>query len=408
MIRRHIGVTASLLALLIALDALTIDISLPAMPAIGRSLGAGQIAVEISLSAYLLGIAIGQLIQGPASDRFGRKPVLLMGLSLYVLASLACAAAPTITVLIAARFVQGLAASTGQILVRAIVRDKFVRDDAAKLLSLAMLGLAFAPIIAPILGSHLTAALGWRSIFLVLAGYSAIIGLLFFRFFEESNTHLSHQALAPRLIVQNYRIIMSCRIFWAYGLCGAAAFSGLFAFLTASPGVFINYLELSPIQFGRLFAVVMVGHMVTLLVGARLVHRFGLDTLLCLGVTLAAISGLTAAGLGWASSQWSAVFITASIAGPVAVFMIAFAIIIPTSVAGAMAPFGDKAGAAASLMGFLQFAGAASVAAVVTLVSDGSHIAMVTAIGAMGVAALVFWLLLVRPIIDANSAVDQT
>ncbi len=403
MTERHIGVTTALLALLIALDALTIDITLPALPAIGLGLGAGQTAVEISLSAYLLGIAVGQLFQGPASDRFGRKPVLLIGLCLYTFASLSCAAAPSITALIAARFIQGLAASTGQILARAIVRDKFVRDEAARLLSLAMIGLAFAPVIAPLLGAQLTEYFGWRSNFFVLAFYSTFIGFLIWRFLDESNIRPNRQALVPKLIVENYRLIMSSRVFWAYGLCGIAAFSGLFSFLTASPGIFINFLHLSSSQFGQIFALVMVGHMIALLLGARLVQRYGMDRLLGAGAVLAAVAGLTAAGLGWASaSSWNPTLIVFTIALPVALFMIAFAIIIPASVAGSMAPFGDKAGAAASLMGFLQFAGAALVATLIALFSDGSHTAMVSAIGAAGVAVLIFWMGLVRPLANGK------
>lgn len=147
----------------------------------------------------------------------------------------------------------------------------------------------------------------------------------------------------------------------------------------------------------------MVGHMIALLLGARLVQRYGMDRLLGAGAVLAAVAGLTAAGLGWASaSSWNPTLIVFTIALPVALFMIAFAIIIPASVAGSMAPFGDKAGAAASLMGFLQFAGAALVATLIALFSDGSHTAMVSAIGAAGVAVLIFWMGLVRPLANGK------
>ncbi|MCZ6605271.1 MAG: multidrug effflux MFS transporter [Alphaproteobacteria bacterium] len=392
---------AVLLSLLTALDALTIDISLPVMPAIARGLTVDHAAVELSLSAYLIGIAIGQLIQGPASDRFGRKPILLAGLALYTLAAAAAAAAPSIGILIVMRVVQGFAASTGQILTRAIVRDKFARDEAARLLSFALIGLAFAPIIAPILGSTISHTLGWRSIFLVLAAYSATIGLLLWRHLDETIVERNAAALKPALIARNYWTLMTNRTFWSYSLCSIASFAGLFAFLTASPGIFINYLGLSAQSYSFVFAGIMVGHGFALIFGAHLVGRYGLDRLLLVGVSLAALSGLAAAAAGWLvapTADWSRGQVVLSIAIPVAVYMAAFALIIPQAIAGAMAPFPDNAGAASSLMGFLQFTAAAGTATLISVVSDGSQTAMVTAIGGAGLLALGAWVILVRPI----------
>lgn len=401
--RSKYALLAILLALLTALDALTIDLSLPAMPAIARDLGVDYTSVELGLSAYLLGIAIGQLIQGPASDRFGRKPVLLLGLALYTVATALCAAAPSIAMLTILRVIQGLAASTGQILARAIVRDKFARDEAARLLSFAMMGLAFAPILAPILGSMVSSAFGWRPIFALLAIYSSAIAILIWRFLEETNTDPDGAALAPRNIATTYRAILSSRIFWSYGLCGIASFCGLFAFLTASPGIFINHLGLSVKSFGMVFAGIMVGHMFALLLGARLVRRFGLDRLLLAGVGAAALAGIAAIGLDWriglsSTSIWGTSTVVLTIAVPVAIYMAAFALIIPQAVAGAMAPFPNRAGAAASLMGFLQFTAASATTTLVAFFSDGSQTAMITAIGCAGLVGLASWIFLVRPI----------
>lgn len=380
-----------LLGLMSTIDPFSIDMSLPALPAMARSLDVEDASVQISLSAFFFGIAIGQLVYGPVSDRVGRRLPLLAGLLVYVTATVACVLTTSIDVLIACRFVQGLGAAAGQILSRAIVRDKFDREDAARLFSYIMFILGIAPIIAPIIGAHFVIWLGWRSIFVFLALYGIIILVLNWMFLAESIAKRDTEAIQLGRMMRIYGEVIRNRVFQGYVLCGASAFCALFAFLSATPTIVITYLGHPPDIYGYWFAVSMIGHLIALMIGARIVQRVGLDPLLRLGLVVGAISATALAALAWAGqTNLLAIFV------PMFVYMTGFALIVPQAIAGAMSPFLHIAGAASSLLGFLQFVAAAMTAALIGLFDDGTQRPMATAIFVAGMVGVLAYVTLVH------------
>lgn len=373
-----------ILGLLTATDAFSIDSSLPAMPAIARALGTSDAAVQLSLSAFMFGVALGQLVYGPMSDRFGRKPVLLIAAGLFTVASIGCLFANDVQTLTAFRFVQGIAGAAGQILTRAIARDLFERELVARLMSYTMVVLAVAPIVAPILGAHLTLWFGWRSIFVFLTLYGAAVLVLNALFLRESLSVRDEKALRPSLMLGNYAGIIRNRAFLGYLICASSGFAGLFAFLTGSPWVIISFLGVSADRFGYYFALSMTGHMVALILAGRYVVRLGIDALLRTGILLAALGG---GGMGILA--WSGVASVPAIVVPAFVYLTGFSLIVPQAMAGALSPFARIAGSASSLLGFLQVTVGALTAALVGAFSDGTQVPMTTAIFLASVTGLV-------------------
>ena len=388
--RNSIVLFTIILGLLIATEAFTIDSSLPAMPAIALGLGTDNAAVQISLSMFMLGMAVGQIVHGPLSDRFGRKPILLFAAGLYTVVTLGTVFVTDVETLTALRLVQGFAGAAGHILTRAIVRDRFDREAAARLLSYIMLMLALAPVVAPILGAHLTIWLGWRSVFVFLTIYGAVVVIANLIFLEETHTSPDRRALHPTRMASAFAEVMASRVFWGYLLCAASAFAGLFAFLAGSSAVMISYLGLGADTYGYVFAAVMVGHLGGLVWGGRVVGRYGIDRLLRIGVITGAVGGVMMGVLAW-----TGVTNVAAIAIPAFVFMTAFALIVPQAAVSAMSPFPHIAGAASSLMGFLQLSTGAATGAIVAHFNDGTQLSMTNAIFVAGLVGLIGYLLVV-------------
>lgn len=380
-----------LLGALTAIEALSVDMTLPAMPAMAAGLATDDASVQFSLSAFLLGLALGQLVHGPLSDRHGRKPVLLAGLALYIAATAGCAAAPAIGPLIGLRLVQGFAAAVAQILTRAIVRDRYDREAAARLLSYIFVVFAVAPIAAPVIGAHVAVRFGWATVFVLLAAYGAVIAVLIWRLFDETIAERDRAALSPARILRSYREIAGSRTFWGYLICSAAGLSAVFAYLSGSPAVMIRFLGLSPQAYGYWFAATMTGSMIALILGGRLVGRFGLDRLLSVGSYGAACSGVLLAALAW----WGEASV-ATIVVPVFLYMTAFALIMPQATAGALSPFPHIAGAASSLLGFLQLVAASLTGALVGWFGDGTEAPMVSAMCGASLIGLAAYLFMVR------------
>lgn len=378
---------AALLALTTVSSAMGVDGTLPLMPALGRAFGADREAVQLTLTMFMLGIAIGQLIHGPLSDRFGRKKAIIGGLILNTIATAGCAMAVSIEVLAVLRFVHGVAASSGWLIARAAIRDRHQRDDAARVMSLMLIFHSAGPLLSPIIGAFLTVHYGWQAMFVFLSVYSLAVTVFFGLTFRETISAIVPDALRPGPMLRNFAEIARSRVFWAYTACATAAYGILFAFLSSSSDVIINYFGESEIDYGLMFSGTMVGLVIGMLGGARLVSRFGGDNLLRSGMAVATVCGLAMMILAvLAVDHWLAVV------GPMFFCMTSFALIFPQSVAGVLQPFPHIAGAASSLVGFVQQIIGALTGVVLAAVSDGSQLALCGGVlfwAAFGLAA--YW-----------------
>ncbi len=345
-----------LLAALVALGPLSTDFYLPALPAIGRAFAADMATTQLTLSVFLAGFAVGQLVYGPLSDRFGRRPLILAGIGLYLVASVACALAPSVEALIAWRFVQAVGACAGPVLARAVVRDVHAPAAAARVLAYIAMAMALAPALGPILGGLMTVWFGWRSTFWALVAVAAVLLVAVLGRLDETNHRRDPTAIRPRRILANYRRLLGHRRYLGYVGVVAAAYSGIFAFISGSSFLLIDTLGLSPDRFGLCFGAIVVGYMVGSLLSGRLSVRLGIDRMIAWGAATALAGGGVMLILALALPP--GVFVTI---GPFFVFMIGAGLILPNGMAGAVGPFPEMAGAASSLLGFCQMTAGALV-----------------------------------------------
>ncbi|MDW8123976.1 MAG: multidrug effflux MFS transporter [Geminicoccaceae bacterium] len=368
---------------LVAFQAISTDLYLPALPAIGRALGAGVAEVQLTLSLFLVGFGVAQLAWGPASDRWGRRPLLLLGTALYTFASLACAAASSIETLTAFRVVQAIAACSGVVLGRAVVRDLFEPVAAARVLAYLGTAMALAPILGPILGGWLTLAFGWRATFAALAlfGALAFTGVLFA--VPETNRRKDPSAVRPRVLLANYRGLFADRLYLARVAVAALGYAGIFTFISGSPHVLIDAAGLRPDQYGLCFAAGVAGWMGGTFAAGRLNARLGLPGLLAIGTRTSAVAAILGLGLALASPpSWPALVF------PMFLFMAGAGFTLPTAMALAIGPYPDKAGLASALLGFLQLLFAALVGFVVSGLYDRTAVPMMAILSLASLAGL--------------------
>jgi DHA1 family bicyclomycin/chloramphenicol resistance-like MFS transporter len=381
----------ALLTALVAFGAISTDLYLPSLPAIGVAFESDTARVQLTLSVFLAGFAVSQIAYGPLSDRFGRRPILLAGLGTYVCASLACLLAPGIWWLIAARFLQAVGACSGVVLGRAVVRDVHGRERSAKMLSYMGMAMALAPALGPILGGLLQVWFGWRANFVVLTGFGAASLLGVIVLLPETNRWRDPEATKPWRLFANYRRLASDRAYLGYVLVCAFAYAGIFAFISGSSFVLIEGLGLSPDLYGLCFAAVVVGYMLGTFVSGRLTLRIGLERLILAGTVIGILDGGLALALALAGvlGVWP-------IIAPVFLFLVGAGLMLPNAMAGAIGPFPTMAGAASALLGFIQMGFAALVGIAVGHFTDGTARAMTAAIAAAGLGALLSYLILVR------------
>lgn len=368
-------VIAVLLTALVTVGPLSTDLYLPALPVLEQVFDTDVAAVQLTLSVFLVGFALSQLVYGPLSDRYGRRPILLGGVAVFVVASFACAVVDTIDQLIAARFFQACGACSAPVLSRAVVRDVFQREEAARMLSYIATAMAVAPAVAPMIGGWLTATYGWRANFLLLTGFGVVVLAGAAVLLTETNQHRDPRAINPARLIGNYLQLATRRRFLGYALCMAFVFSGIFAFISGSSFILIGHLHLSPVQFGLSFGVVVLGFILGSFASARLGVRLGIDRLVLIGTELAGLGGALGLGLALAGE-----LNLAAVLGPLAVFMAGAGLTLPNAIAGAIAPFPTIAGSASALLGFIQMMVAATVGILVGLLHDGSPLPMMATI----------------------------
>ncbi len=370
-----------ILGAVVAIGPLSIDMYLPGLPALQRHFLTDAAATQLSLAVFFAGLATGQLVYGPVSDRFGRKKPLLFGLAIYVMATLGCALAPSMSALIGLRFLQALGGCAGVVMTRAMVRDRFEPQDMARILSLLLLVIGVAPILAPLLGSFVLETLGWQAIFYVQAAFGLACLFAVALYIEE--THHRHTAsLSFGSALAGYVHLLSHKRFMGYALAGGTAQGGMFAYIAVSSFVFIEVYGLTPTAYAGIFGANAFG-----LIAAAQVNRWLLGHFPAQKVLRVAIATYFASGLVLLIASVSTLGGLPGILVPLWICITSLGFTFPNSVAAAMAPFGDRAGAASGLLGTLQFTIAGTTAFLVSHWYDGSAVPMAAIIALCGLTA---------------------
>ncbi|MCA2015340.1 Bcr/CflA family multidrug efflux MFS transporter [Vibrio tritonius] len=369
------------------LTPLAIDMYLPAMPAIAKDLGVSAGAVQVTLTAYTAGFAIGQLIHGPLADSYGRRPIMIVGTLCFALAGVLSALSQGIIELTWIRAAQGFAGAAAAVIIQAVVRDMFDREDFARAMSFVTLTVTLAPLIAPMLGGYLAIWFGWRSIFWVLALFAiAVIGLVLWQIPETLKPE-NRQPLHLGSTLKNYFSL--CRNSEAMGLifAGAFSFSGMFAFLTAGSFIYIDIFGVSPSEFGYLFGLNIVAMIAMTMLNGRMVKKVGSHAMLRLGLTIQLLAGF-GLFLGW--------WFDAGIWGTVP-FVVMFIGTISTIGSNSMglllSGYPRMAGTASSLAGTLRFGTGSLVGSIVAALPGDTMWPMVFAMAGCSLLSVAcYWI----------------
>jgi MFS transporter, DHA1 family, multidrug resistance protein len=373
-----------------AIAPLSIDIYLPALPMLRQALAADEAQTLFTLSAFFIGFGGGQLLFGPLSDRFGRKPLLLVGLVVYVAASIACALAVSMSAIIFWRFVQAFGGSVVPTVVQAMVRDLYDRNQSARVLSLNMLVTASAPVIAPLIGGQVLLWFDWRAIFWVLVVFGVVSLCAVFLLPETLAASRRNEAHPVAMLVGYFKLLRSIR-YIGYVACSAFYFCCLFAFIAASPFVYIDYFGIPPQYYGFLFGVNMLGMIASTLVNSRIVVQRGSDHLLRIACVIGAFGSLALLLTGLSGAGG-----IIGLAVPTFLVLSLLTMVASNAISGALSVFPERAGAAAALAGAIQFGSGAMTSAAVGWSADGTPRPMSAIICAGAVAALLVNLFLVR------------
>ena len=382
-----------LLTMLVAFAGLSIDIAIPVLSAFAAAFQTSTANAQLTLSVFVFGFAAAQLVAGPLSDRFGRRPVLIGGCALYVAASVGCIFASSIEQLIGARFVQALGCCAGPVVGRAIVRDLFGGERAAKVLAYMAMVMGFVPGVAPIVGGFLAQEFGWRAIFVALlcVGAAALVGCIFV--LRETNRWKDPSAVHPRRLFGNYRSFLGERTFLSYVLPTGLTYAAMLSFHSLSPFVLIDQFGVHTANYGYWFFLIVFGYMIGSFGTSRLHGRLPPVTLVTIGLTIEVIAATSIAVMGWARIDQPL-----AVVAPMVLFMAGAGFVVPNATAGAIGPYPTKAGAASALLGFMQFGTGAVIATVVTRFHDGTQKTMVSGILICSLLALLsFRLLAAKP-----------
>jgi DHA1 family bicyclomycin/chloramphenicol resistance-like MFS transporter len=374
----------ALLALLSAFTPLSIDLYLPALPVIAVDLHGTAGDIQLTLSAFMIAFGFGQIFYGPAGDRFGRRPVILGGVAVYVVTSIGCAFALEAGHLILLRFLQGLAACGGVVLARTMVRDLAERDQAARAMSLMMACTSIAPMLAPLIGGQILWFLGWRAAFwtLALIGVLALTASWFW--LPETLRPEYRQPLVLSSILKRFGELVRHRAFMGYAFTTSFMFSALLSFISGSPFVFIEKYGVAPRDYGLIFGGMIVFMTIGSLLNARFVRVLGPDKILRYAVYVPLVSGATAIVLGQIEARYGTIGmwpIVICFAPQIATI----SLIGPNAMAMALQRYPHMAGTASSLMGVMQFGLGALFGAIVGQTYDGTIAPMTLAMGVAGI-----------------------
>lgn len=338
-----------ILGSLTALGPFSIDMYLPGFPAIAADLHTNTARVSLSLSSFFIGISAGQLLYGPLLDKFGRKKPLFTGLLVYILASAGCAFADSIDMLIGLRFVQALGSCAATVAAVAMVRDLFPVKDNAKVFALLMLVLGVSPMVAPTLGGYVTVAFGWHTIFLILLTLGAFNLFASWLWLPESYKPDTNLSLKPRPIINSFWTVFKNPQFYTYALTGALAFSGLFAYISGSPLVFMEIFQVNEKTYGWIFALLSIGFIGSSQVNTLMLRRYTSQQLIYAALITQVFTVLVF--LIGSINGW---FGLAETTGLLFVFLCCLGFVSPNASALSLLPFAKNAGSASALMGAIQ------------------------------------------------------
>lgn len=368
-----------ILSTLMSFASVSTDIYLPALPMMAQALQAPPGSTELTLSAFLIGFSFGQLIWGPLSDRLGRRQPVLAGIALFIVGSLGCAFANSVWQLMGWRVVQAVGACAGPVLARAMVRDLYQREHSAHILSRLILIMGVAPLIGPLLGGQILAVASWRVIFwaLVLVGLAVLMAS---RLLPESLPPARRRREPLQQALFDYFGLLRDPRLLGYALAGGFFYGGVYAFVIASPFVYIDHFHVSPQSYGWLFAINIVGIMGANFANTKLLAAMRSERLFQMGTIVVAISGMVLAidartGFGGITG----------IVIPVILYTAMNGLIVANSVAGALASFPERAGAASSLIGAMHYGSGILTAAMVGWFADGTAWPMAWLMGVCGV-----------------------
>lgn len=380
-----------LLFLLVALTALgevSTQLIIPGLGAIEEALAAPQGSALMALSAFVAAFGLGQLLFGPLSDRVGRRPVLLAGLTLYVLATLSMLLVTDIQQFIAARVLQGLGACAALVLARTVVRDVW-KAEAGPALALTMIGMLYAIVVAPMAGGLLIKLFGWHAPIVLAGVIGSVVLMLAVLFFRESNLHLDPRAAHWRTLGGQYLDLLKGRQYRVYAVALACTYGAMFAVIAGSSAVFINLLGLSSLEYGINFGLIVSMLIVGSTYTRRNILRLGPQRIVTIGVTLVAVGGVLALLIY--------VLFGLSVVGldlPIALATLGGGLVLPGAVTGAVMPNAHRAGLAAGLMGFAQMFGATCSGVLLSHLRDGSATPMIVIQAVFAVTAFVAFHLL--------------
>ncbi|MCF3123182.1 Bcr/CflA family multidrug efflux MFS transporter [Streptomyces arenae] len=394
-LRRTGALVTLVLGGLTAVPPLSMDMYLPALPEVTDALGAPAATIQLTLTACLMGMALGQLVVGPMSDKWGRRRPLLIGLLVYILATAICALAPTAELLIAFRLLQGLAGAAGIVIARAVVRDLYDGVEMARFFSTLMLISGVAPVVAPLIGGQVLRFTDWRGIFVVLTGVGIVLTLLVWRRLPETLAPEKRHGGGTAEALRTMRSLLADRVFTGYMVAGGFAFAALFAYISASPFVIQEIYGASPQTFSLLFGVNSVGLIVAGQVNGKiLVGRVSLNKVLAVGlgvITLAATALL---------------LMTAGVFGEVGLFPVAAGLFVLMSAMGLAMPNTQSlalirtphaAGSASALLGTSSFLIGAVASPLVGIAGEDTAVPMAVVQLVCALAAVTCFVGLCRP-----------
>jgi MFS transporter, DHA1 family, multidrug resistance protein len=356
-----------LLSLLLGVQPITTDFYLPALPAITEGFGGSMAQAQLTLTALLLAFGLSQLVWGPLSDKYGRRPILIVGMAAYAVASLGTVFSTSMDMLITWRTVQGAAMGAGVMCARAMSRDLYSPVEGARVMSKGLTGLGVIACLSAPLGGLLSDWLGWRLAMVLLSVFGAVTLALVVLRFEETLKQRNPLALQPATLLRTWGMIMRHPTFWAYSMLATCSYGGLFTFLATSSFVFIKVLGLSKTQYGLVMAVMSLSYIIGTFMCRRLLVRFGVQRTVWLGAWLTLAAGIALAALAAAGVQavWSILL-------PFCVFMLGHGVHQSCGQSGSAGPFPQAAGAASALAGFFMMLAAFVMGAWIGTHMDGT------------------------------------